>query len=1007
MSGQETNFAQFLAELLTRREREILALLAQGQSAPEIAQQLTIATSSVKTHIQHIYGKLGVNSKRQAVARARELGMLQPSSGLPPFATSPLSAASDPKHNLPLQLTRFFGRERDKGEIRNLLLDGQEPRARLVTLVGPGGAGKTRLALAVAHEVLTAYSDGVWLIELASLADAELLGQTVANALGLRQDSGRLIQATLIQFLRPKHFLLVLDSCEHLVDACARLAEELLRACPRLQILATSREALGTTSEMVWPVPGLDVPPTALESSRPSEHAAQFSAVQLFIARAQAVLPAFNLTAQNAASLTGLCQRLDGLPLAIELAAARVALLPVEQIAALLDNRFRLLTSGSRTALPRHQTLFAAIDWSYRLLTAPERTLLQRLAVFAGGWTLEAAESVCAGLLPDARDHRAEPIETALPAAAVLDGLSRLAAQSLVVSEPLLGAEARFHLLETIRDFAHQKLDESKEAAGVRQRHLDYYLALAERAEPELRGRDQMAWYDRLDAERDNLRAAFEWAAQKQDTTAGLRLAAALHRFWEVRGYWSEGYQRLNQALALDAATPPSADRAMALARAVRFANLNNDRQGALTVWQECAALARELGSAGWRSAAYALMEVSGYAQSLQEKRARADQSVALFRQSDDRWGLGMALQIAGWAAMIANDSPAAAACFDESLTLFQQLGDRGGIAGTFNYMGMLARQHGDYARARQLHEKALAQFRQLRERGASAFALTHLAFVLDKLGRYVEAMAAANEAMVLFRSVGDLGSALVQLQFQNQTAVKHGDYERALAALEDLFQLTIEAGLPVRAAASRQTRLGQIDYFQGRLPEARAHFEAGLKIFRELKDENGMGWVPPWLGCVAYREGNLDQARALIGEGLAIDDPDGYWPELAFALLSLGEVTRAQGEPARAAELYARGLRLIITNGSQSDAAPYLEGFAKLAIVDGRPQRAARLFGAAEALRDELGTPVPPVERDDHDRAVALAHGQLDPAAFGLAWDEGLALSREQAVAYALEAVA
>ena len=364
----------------------------------------------------------------------------------------------------------------------------------------------------------SSYPDGVWLVELAPLTDAEKIPQLINATLGLVDSRSRSALDQLVDFFSDKHMLLLLDNCEHLIDACARLADRLLQACPQLSLLATSREALGVTGETTFRVPSLSIPEP--KHTLPFDEITRFEAVRLFAERAASIQPGFLVTEANAPAVVQICRRLDGIPLAIELAAGRMDLLSPEQIAARLDKRFRLLTGGSRTALPRQQTLRASIDWSYSLLTESERLLLQRLSVFAGGWTLEAAEGVCGfdGL---------EDFE-------VLDGLGQLVKKSLVVADSQVGFAVRYRLLETIRQYAREKLLDAGTGVDVRTRHLNYYLELAEQAEPHLRGPDQVDWLDRLEAEIDNLRAALEWSGEDQ-VEKGLRIATSLKWFWHAR----------------------------------------------------------------------------------------------------------------------------------------------------------------------------------------------------------------------------------------------------------------------------------------------------------------------------------------------------------------------------------------------------------------------------------------------------------------------------------------
>ena len=420
-----------------------------------------------------------------------------------------LGAPAPDRHRLPHPLTTFVGRARELDDLRRLLEAPGGPR--LLTLTGPGGVGKTRLALQAAREALerapAAYPEGVCLVDLAPVRDAGLVPQTVAAAVGVREEPDRELLATLTNALRPRRLLLVVDNCEHLVEACARLAEALLQACPGLRILATSRELLGVAGETARRVPSLRLPdPSRLRRPPPAEALRGYEAVRLFVDRAQAVQSSFRLTEQNAPAVARICAQLDGIPLAIELAAGRLPALSAEQLAARLEDRFRLLTGGSRTALPRHQTLRAAVDWSHALLREPERVVFRRLAVFAGGWTLEAAEAVCAG--------------GAIEAPAVVDLLTQLVAKSLVLAEEHGGA-VRYRLLETLRQYAHGQLDDAGEGPGVRARHLTWYLALAERAAPELRGPQQVAWLDRLEAELDNVRVLLDWSTREGRRSGG------------------------------------------------------------------------------------------------------------------------------------------------------------------------------------------------------------------------------------------------------------------------------------------------------------------------------------------------------------------------------------------------------------------------------------------------------------------------------------------------------
>src|SRR5579859_3432972 len=509
MSGQEPYPSKPLLEPLTRRDRVVLSLLAQGLSGPEIAEKLTLAVSSVKWHSKHLYAKLGVNSKKQAIARAHQLGLLS----VPPVATAP-----EHRHNLPLQVTRFFGREAEVAQLIELLSEN-----RLVTLSGSGGVGKTRLALRTAEEVLDDFADGVWIVELALLGDPALVPPQIATTLGVRDEPDRPLLETLAHQLRERQLLLLLDNCEHLLAVCAQVASSLLRACPQVRLLAASREPLGVPGEALLPVPSLPYPDAGVAVT--VEQARDYAAVRLFLDRARLVTPDYQLSAHNVAAVAQICQRLDGIPLAIEMAAARINVLSSDQLSRRLQDVFQVLTGGSRTALPRQQTLRATIDWSYTLLSETERVLLQRLSVFAGGCTLEAAEAVGSG---------GEPVANpAIMQAELIGVLASLVAKSMVIADRQAGETARYHLLETIRQYAWARLVASGEAEELRRRHAEYYLELAKGPWHD-RAPTWQGWLDRVDREHDNLRSAFGWSrATPSQIELSVRLAGSLLTLWD------------------------------------------------------------------------------------------------------------------------------------------------------------------------------------------------------------------------------------------------------------------------------------------------------------------------------------------------------------------------------------------------------------------------------------------------------------------------------------------
>jgi len=534
----------------------------------------------------------------------------------------PLNTLDSYRYNLPLQLTSFIGRKREIAEVKYLL-----SATRLLTLIGPGGTGKTRLSIQVANELLDQYPDGAWFVELAPISDPLLLPRTTAIAIGLRDEPQRPVIDMLCDYLRGKQLLLILDNCEHLVEACAQLADTLLHACPQIRIVASSREALGIAGETSYLVPSLELPD--IQNLPTVEVLSQCEAIQLFIERASASTQNFKVTDENASSIAQICLRLDGIPLAIELAAAKVRALSVDQISKRLDDRFRLLTGGSRTALERHQTLRATLDWSYNLLSPEEQILFRRLSTFVNGWTLEAAESVCSD----------ESASDGIRSEDVQNLLEHLVNKSLVLAEEWQ-SETRYRVLETMRQYADEKLIEVGESVSLRERHLVYYLTLAETAAPHLLKPEQLEWLARLEAEHENMRAALEWSLGKERPEYALHLAAALGTFWVMHCYWLEGAKWLERALAKPAQDLTSAEKT-ARARAL-----------------------------------YHDAEIANETDNLERMQTSAEASLALCEAGTDRRDLAIARLFVGLAFIRKDYDEKARPLLEQSLSEFRDLRD-------------------------------------------------------------------------------------------------------------------------------------------------------------------------------------------------------------------------------------------------------------------------------------------------------------------------------------------
>jgi predicted ATPase len=745
---------------------------------------------------------LHLESEREWAARLLELAAASRDAGEP--ATQGEGDTPAPPDNLPVQLTSFVGREKELAEIKRLItpLRGaqaaarpvsagavDEVQVRLVTLTGPGGTGKTRLALRAAANLLNVFPDGVWLVELAPLADPELIPQTVAALFALKEEANRPLLATLIDYLRGKTALLILDNCEHLIQASAQLAEALLRACPDLRILASSREMLGVAGERSFYVPSLSIPDPRITIS--VETLKSFEAAQLFAARAIAVAPGFALTNANAPAVAQVCQRLDGIPLAIELAAARVKVLRVEQIAARLNDRFRLLTGGSRTALPRHQTLQALIDWSHDLLSESERVLLQRLSVFMGGWTLEAAEAV--GSDRDEGTRMTVRPTTGTPGSRtgkdVLDLLTQLTSKSLVVTEREPGADARYRMLETIRQYALAKLAASGEADDVRKRHATYYLALAEAGLSSYPGQSAApAWLDRMAIEHDNLRAALTWAQSAVgDAELGLRLAGAIGRFWAGGGYWIEASNWLKGAL--EHADAEGVEYAPARARVHQALGDFLALQGVYTAGraQMAASLKLVQDSGDLPFYAYVVGRLGWLAREQGDAvnaRLRLEESLAIRRDLGDAVGIAWALVTLGEVAVLQEEPARATSLLEESQTLFRAQEITEGIAWALNHLGHVAQILGKYDEATRFHNKSLPLFRESGRQNLGdlgpAWAFQGLGETALAQGNAILAMTHLTNALVLFRDLGDRAGMAWCLAGLAGVTVVNEDPERA-----------------------------------------------------------------------------------------------------------------------------------------------------------------------------------------------------------------------------------
>ncbi len=869
----------------------------------------------------------------------------------------PLPTVIKHPHNLPAQLTSFVGRQAELEQLQTLLDPQGAKTNRLVTLTGPGGTGKTRLSLQAGGEVLEAYPGGVWFVEFTPLADPALVTQSVLVVLGLQAEAGRAPVQVLTDYFRKKTALLILDNCEHLVEASARLCETLLRACPELRILANSREVLGVAGETAFLVPPLSVP--AGKEPAPQE-VLESDAGRLFAERASAVRPGFAVTAANAAAISQVCRRLDGIPLAIELAAARIHLLSAEQIAARLDDRFRLLTGGSRTALPRHRTLQAAIDWSWELLSEAERILALRLSVFAGGWTLDAAEAICPD--PAEGNYLSMGSGKALRPDIILDLLASLANKSMILVEQEEAGDGRYRMLETIRQYAGEKLLESGESRTVRDRQRDWFLALAQQAESELKSRRQMAWASRLELEHDNLRLALEWSLGQKEAVPALRLASAISYFWLIHGYFEEGVSWLQAALAL-AGEGTTLQRSALRARAcLSLSHLRISYEESAQVQplvEEALAIYQELGDQDGTGFALCLQawtigDQGDYARA----RSIAQESLQHWQAVGNLWGVGLANWLLAYLGQ--RDPLFAWNALEESERAFRQVGDRYALTYPLEWASVLVWNMGDQAKARSLALEFLDNAKEMGSRRKIAKALESLSTIARWGGDFAAALAWNVESLANFR---DLGSRL------------------------DI--------------ATSLFMLAELDHLQDNLAAARQPYEECLKAFREVQHRFDIGICLEKLGDLAYRAGDFQTAKAFLKECLALLDQEG---EKYYPLHVCGDICRAEANYAEAAGYYRQSLEVVKLTRRQLFSPLRFEALGKLSAAMGRMEGAARQLGMAHTARQAYGTPLPPVERPEYERCQAEVRAALGEDAFTAAWHGGAALPKDEWIEVALE---
>lgn len=938
----------------------------------------------------------------------------------------PLRSMVSVPNNLPVQRTSFVGREKEITEVKSLL-----EHTRLLTLTGAGGTGKTRISLQTAADLLELYPDGIWLVELAPRTDPNLVLQAVAEVMGVYEERGKPLSSSLLTALKTRHVLLVLDNCEHLIVGCRSVVSDIIRVCPNVRIMASSREPLGVSGEQIYRVPSLALPERI--TSQKAEDMAKYEALSLFEERAKQVMPTFSIRDENLRFVIEICRRLDGIPLAIELAAARARTLPVDEILTRLDNRFALLTGGPHDVSSRQQTLQALIDWSYDLLNERERSTLLNLSVFSGGWTLAAASSVCAadGVSQDS----------------AVDVITDLVDKSLVIYKEGNIDDRRYRLQETVQQYARERLQGSGVEEDVCQRHCDCFLAQAENADAQLRGPKQQEWLERVEIEHDNFRAALSWCQQKfedRDATAriqmGVRIAGALGRFWMVRGYWTEGRRLIALQLA-NIPDIPSPAQSKAMYWAAMLASRQGDYGAAQSLFQQSLEISREMQDE--QGMAWALC---GYAQTIlyygdyDEAQVLFQQSLGFSRKLKDQAGISDALSGLGDVAYSTKEYKKAGELYQQGLEIENQLEGKQGIASFIHKLASVAFYLDGLDAARELWEKSLEISRQIGNPASIATTIRNLAIVAEnQLGPEV-ARELYGQALEIRRGLGDRAGIADGLKDLGDSAYKQNDYTAARELYGQDLEIRRELKDKAGIVASLNS-LGGVAFNQDDYATARGFYQQSLEICRTSGNQENIAVTLKNLGAVAEAEGDFAGARELYQQSLEICRTLSNQENIADGLDGLADVANAQGDHKAARELYEQSLTIrkkqkqktlsyplsgladaayaegdyssanqlykqclagMPNLGDKKSVARILRGLAAVATAQSQDMRAIRLFGAAEKLHEAVGDFIPVREQKMVVEQISGLRKRWEEIAFTEAWTEGREMVLEQAVEFA-----
>lgn len=866
--------------------------------------------------------------------------------GLSSLPAHSLLLLKKPKSNLPASLTSFVGRDKEQTDVIRLIA-----KHRLVTLTGPGGVGKTRLSIKVGEHVLENYVNGVWLVELAPVLDPTLVSRTTAIAIGLRDEPQRPVIDVLSDYLREKQLLIILDNCEHLIDACAQFIDILLKRCPGLKILTTSRETLDILGEVVYPVPSLALP----DIQEGIDNFGGYESIRLFEERAQLARLDFSLTLENVPSIAEICSRLDGIPLAIELAAARINTLSPEQISKQLDESFSLLTAGSRRALPRHRTLHASMNWSWGLLTEAEQILMRRLSVFVGGWTLGSAEALSNG--------------------DILDLTNALVKKSLIVVIQESGHETRYHFHEIVRQYARERLEEADELVTMRDKHRNLFLAFVERAEPEILSAHQKEWIDAIEDEHDNIRAALSWSIESQNAEEALRFCSGLNIFWERHKHYHEATLACKDALAC----------------------AKENERLKTTAWY-----ATVLGAS-----AFYIAFTESIPWSAPSIQASFEQARKIFEAIDHFNSTGPVLtsHILTYIYMSLNDLSSAETCVSQWYEKANAAAYQWGIALAQRTMADLSMAKGSPASALALWQESYELFMRIGDIWAATEVSRFLIWQKVIRGEFEEGVKLSKQNLLFYEEYGDPGGVAASLSNLGTIAREQGQYESARRYFTNAMALGAEIGNKEWSINGTE-HIAHIDYLEGNLEAARAKYEAVLTLIKDIPIDSKYGFFYIHFAQVSLSENHFAEAHITFAVGLEILEKTNQSAEVYAAYYGLGELARLERNYPEAIENYCASLKAVYDGSRYIELPRIVDGIAETECLRSNLHRAICLFGASEALRKKMGTVIHIVDRPEYDKHIKLLKNKISATEFRSAWAEGAKMNLEEVYQYVMQKV-